>query len=730
MKLAAAVVLVVAGVSAVSAETSLEEYGPSPLRPAQDVREAQCDLDVQMKGAVVTVEQRQRFTKGSSRSALAYNFDLPAGAVITSFALRWDHGAFEQALPIVGAHETVDASARKVLGADPAMLFARPEGSASQYSIHVQPWIDGGQITWILRYTALAEIVSGALRFSLPARSGIGAMTACRGTLRAVSGPGARVARILVDGASTTARPAAFVLDTKPVTLDAQLAFAGKTPVVWTQTETLSAGYSASVVTVATPPLRTQTPLHRRALLVVDTSRSMELVGKQNVSKVIRAVTAALPANIEIDAILYDRSAKRVFDAWKPVTTEATALIEKSLSLRAATNGSDLSAALRVARTAIDDGRAASTLVVVITDGVIGDVAGADLTSALDSKPSTVDVLAVLLDPARTTSPGATAIRAPVSLYGGSFVEVPTSELDTALAVVDDWLRPATVELSFGTSKIEVPTTVPAGAGFVRTTITRSPSKLVLTGRAEKSIQVRPRPGPATPVAALVLANTIDADPDAMMKVREMAAQKAPYVSEGTSLAVLSFSSKISKNRTAMVKGGGPYERIVEVHDPVDSAPISSGKVRLAPSAIAKDTLERLFRDQLQPRAFACYQRALGTAPKLAGTVHFTLHLGRGEITQVSLAGLGNARLDACLLDAAYVLNVPMPDFSVNADDQTIARYPLTFTLGQDRPIIVLGDADSESPIDIDAVEGGVPVRKGPIKVDAKTPLGTMRPTK
>jgi hypothetical protein len=76
------------------------------------------------------------------------------------------------------------------------------------------------------------------------------------------------------------------------------------------------------------------------------------------------------------------------------------------------------------------------------------------------------------------------------------------------------------------------------------------------------------------------------------------------------------------------------------------------------------------------------------------------------------------------------VLSVPMPDFSVNADDQTIARYPLTFTVGKDRPVIVLGDADSESPIDIDAVQGGVPVRKGAIKVDAKTPLGTMRPSK
>ena len=731
MKLAAAFVLLLAGGSA-AAETSLEEYGSHPLRPAQDLREAQCDLDVQIKGAVVTVEMRQRFINGGSRSALAYNFDLPPGAVITSFGVRADGGTVEQALPIVGEHETADLATRTVLGSDPAMLFARPEGSASQYAIHVQPWPAGQQITLITRYTALAEVVSGSLRFALPPRDGVGALVTCRGTLGATGGPGAAVARIIVNGTSTTARPATFALDNKPVTLDAQLAFAGKLPVVWTQSEPLSAGYTASVVTVATPPLRTQTPLHRRALLVVDTSRSMELVGRQNVSRVIRAVASALPANVEIDAIFYDRTATRLFDGWRPLTPEAVSSIEKNLSLRATTNGSDLTAAFRLAHTAISDGKAASTLVVVITDGVIGDVASKDLITALDGKTSTVDVLGVLLDPARTVAPGEAAIRGPVNLYGGSLVEVPTVELDTALALVDDWLRPATVELALGTAaRVDIPTTVVAGAGFVRTVIDkRAPSTFVLSGRGEAPIRVAPRTGPAAPITALVLANTVDEDPDAMAKVREAGAKRAPYVSQTTSFAVLSYATKVAKSRSEMVKGGGPYERVVEVHDPVDSAPIPSGKAKPQPSAISRDTLERLFRDQLQPKAYACYQRALGTAPALAGTVHFTLHLGRGEITQVQLAGLNNAQLDACLLDAAYVLNVPMPDFSINADDQSIVRYPLTFTIGKDRPVIVLGDADSESPIDIDAVQGGVPVRKGRVEVDAKTPLGTMRPSK
>ena len=45
------------------------------------------------------------------------------------------------------------------------------------------------------------------------------------------------------------------------------------------------------------------------------------------------------------------------------------------------------------------------------------------------------------------------------------------------------------------------------------------------------------------------------------------------------------------------------------------------------------------------------------------------------------------------------------------ADDQTVAHYPLSFNTRDDRPVIVLGDADSTSPIDIDNLKGGIPTR-------------------
>src|SRR5204863_8463518 len=98
-----------------------------------------------------------------------------------------------------------------------------------------------------------------------------------------------------------------------------------------------------------------------------------------------------------------------------------------------------------------------------------------------------------------------------------------------------------------------------------------------------------------------------------------------------------------------------------------------------------------------------------GTNTGLTGTAQFQLILGRGEITAVHVSGIADAKFEACLVDAAYGMTAPIPDFAINADDQTVANYPLTFSRRAEQAYIVLGDADSSSPIDIDAVQGGVP---------------------
>ncbi len=746
MKLAVVGVLAMtAGVA--RAEASLDEYAPAlARRPAEQLYEASCDLDLELRGAVASVSVRQRIVNpgpGPESLAASYELDLPKGATITGFSLRGAAGV-EQALAVPGDLHSVSVAARSVLGADPGVLVALPPGSTAEYAVRLQPIEPDHDVVITLRYTALAEIRDSALRLVLPGRTGAGKLTACRGSIRAAAGPGASIQRIRVDGKQTTGAAASFTLDTAPAVIETELAFAGNEPVVWTQTEPLGDGWSATLVTVVAPPVRTITPAPRRALFVIDGSRSMELVGRHNVSKVIRAVAQALPAGTEVEAIIYDRASRRVFGAWQPPSAQSFAAIDAAVTGHAAVNGSDVLGAFKLAHDAITDGSRSTTIVIAISDGVTGDVDAATLTRALDSQTSAVDVLAIVLDPARTKRPGAAALRSQVNLYGGAFVEVNVDELDGALEVVDGWLRPSWLELELGDAAISASLT--AGSGLTRARIHRGTAfHHMLTGHGASVIRIAPKAAPAASVAALVLAATteeaflLDPDPTEADRrraagLRSNAVAGHPYVSDHLALAVLTATGKVARARRAMVKGGGPYERIVAVADPTDRSTGTQGAAGApAPpsaSAIAKITLERLFREQLQPRAYACYQRALGTSPKLEGTVRFDFRLGRGEITEVTLTGLGEARVDACLLDAAYAIQLPLPDFTINVDDQTLAHYPLTFKLADSKPVIVLGDADSSSPLDIEAIEGGVPIKRGKTKIDASTPLGNLRPGK
>jgi hypothetical protein len=172
----------------------------------------------------------------------------------------------------------------------------------------------------------------------------------------------------------------------------------------------------------------------------------------------------------------------------------------------------------------------------------------------------------------------------------------------------------------------------------------------------------------------------------------------------------------------------------VDVEDPVRAPQLRIGHaVVIGGSAVDRNTVTLLLRQYLQPAAFTCYQRALGLNGSLAGTARFRLEIGRGELTRAEVIGVGDPAFDACLLDAAYLVTPPLPNPDFNTDDRTVVNYPLTFSVREQRPFVVAGDADSASPIDIDAVKGGVPTsakRAGPIKAgDTSTPLGGLRPT-
>jgi hypothetical protein len=709
----AAVVLVSSG-TLTYANTFDEYAAKQPPRPATQLFEASCEMHVDLRGAVASVELKQRIVNpGPGALAARHEFTLPRGAIVTGFRAR-----SEQALAVPAGFTSTKVGAPEVLGTDPAVLVARDRDS---YEITLQPIEPDRDITLTTQYVVVADAQLGTLHLELPSRSAPGKLTACKGTLRAAAGAGAKVKRIRVGGVETGARGAAsFVVDANAVALDVELEVAGRDPIVWTQTQPLGDGWHASLVTVLAPRIA---PVQaKRVVFLVDLSRSMDLVGRQNVIKVIRAVGNALPAGTEVEAIAYARTAQRVYGEFRSASPGNMAVLEGALLRHSSTNGSDVVAAYGLAKQALANTRGAAMLV-TITDGVTPELASGALVTALDLKSTTVDVHTIVLDPARTRAPSADVLRAPVATLGGAYVEVAVDDLDRALAAIDEWLRPSARDLSLGGPTI--PQEVHSGGGFTQAFVHKGSTRFMLTGRTERPFRVTARPGPKVPVAALVLAtaDTDDIDPSVLAR----AGAAFPSADESRAFAVLSPQGRIAKSRRAMVEGGGRYERVVAIPDPDSTAVPRTATPVLTASAIARDTLERLFREQLQPKAYACYQRALGTNPKLAGTARFRFRMGRGEITEVQLGGLGDSALDTCLLDAAYLLSPPFPDFTINADDQTIANYPLTFNRRADQPYVVLGDADSSSPIDIDAVQGGVP---GRVKVDSKNPLGGMRAPK
>ncbi|HEY5925215.1 MAG TPA: VWA domain-containing protein [Kofleriaceae bacterium] len=704
------------------ADTGWSEFGNGhPLERAVAIEETACELDVTLHGAIAQVEERMRITNpGHNSYGAVTELELPLGAQLVALEIK--HGKAtraETARAVATGFKTERTTSEDVIAPDPALVTALPPGNGRErFRLIVQPLAFGLEATITTRWTAIAQITGGALRLTLPGRAG----KPCRGTITAKPGPGATVARVRVAGKESKART--FSLEANDLTLDVDLAFKRNEPLMWTQSESLGDNLTAQAITIVTPPGRAVGA--KRVLFVIDSSRSMELIGRHRVKQVVRALAGMLTRGTEIDAILYDRTAQRVLGSWKTIDATQVAAIETAIETRTAGNGSDTEAALALAQQAVGLTRG-ETEIVLVTDGVMGQ--DTNLVAALAKMQ--VSLHAVVLSHDQMGTPDLTQIHHAIYRVGGSYHALDVDELDTALASLDDWLRPAWLELSLNDglgwdADTRPPEQLRAGAGVVLTLIAQRPRKPVLTGHRDKPFKVSSATAPSAPVAELALASESLSSVAGPMLATLRA--RHPAVDSERAFAVLATSGSVAKSRREMIAKGGPFTRMVAIDDPKFRPEARVATARTGGSAIDRDTLKLLFRTQLQPAAFACYQRALAKSPKLAGTAIFELEIGRGETTRAKVSGLGDATFDACLLDAAYLVTPSLPNPKYNIDDRTLANYPLTFQVREQKPFVIAGDADSSSPLDIDAIQGGVPVR---IRAeDTSTPLGNLRPSR
>ncbi|HET9988319.1 MAG TPA: vWA domain-containing protein, partial [Kofleriaceae bacterium] len=371
MRLVLAALLVSSVSSVAGANPMLYEWNAAtPRRPAEQLRLGACAIDAMFHGAIVEFELRQKIANPTA-SELASAFELglvpgasligvtvdytalPSGSAASPGQARLVDKATSVGVPVNPPTELRDSP--DVIGGDPAIAISL----GSRYRVIMKPLESEREVTLALRWTQVADIHDGALHARLLGRpDGV----SCVVTTKVEPGPGA-----------TAKTPPVFTMSTDDAVISVPLALAGKAPIAWLATTDLGGGKVARALTMLAPALRTDSGPHR-ALFVIDTSRSMELIGRNNVRRLVAAVASALPQGSEIEAVLFDRSAERVLNAWAPNDAKALAAIDQALAHHAAANGSDLGAAFALAHTALaaPNGPRNQAIVIAISDGVFG----------------------------------------------------------------------------------------------------------------------------------------------------------------------------------------------------------------------------------------------------------------------------------------------------------------------------------------------------------------------
>jgi Mg-chelatase subunit ChlD len=713
MRLAFAALLVASVASTAAADPMLYEWNAAtPRRPAEQLRLGACAIDATFHGAIVEFELRQKIANPTaSELASAFELGLVPGATLIGVAVD---RATSIGVPVNPPAELRDSP--DVLGADPAIAI-RVGGLGSRYRVIMKPLASEREITLALRWTQVADIHDSALHARVPGRpDGVSCLVTTK--IEAVRGAIAKT-------------PPVFTMSTDDAVIDVPLAIPGKAPIAWLASTDLGGGKVARALTMLAPALRTDTG-PRRALFVIDTSRSMELVGRGNVRRLVAAVASALPQGSELEAVLFDRSAERVLNAWAPNDAKTLAAIDQALAHHAAANGSDLGAAFALAHTALaaPNGPRNQAIVIAISDGMFGQTSPEALAKQLGGSAESLDLYGLVLGPTGMTTPEAgDALRVLTSTYGGSYLAESVDDLDRALADLAGWLRPAWQDVALAGASWNVPAELRAGTGFTVFGMAPATARITVKARGDKVLAISPATVSA-PIAALVLAQAsrddvaagLDADHELAKLALEFPAADAEH-----DLAVLSTVGKVAAQRRQMIAAGGPYTRILEVADPAFD-PVVPATVRAAAggSSLDRTIIKRLLNDQLQPHAYSCYARSLGRMVSLAGTATFEIEMGRGEVTRVTVGGFeNNAEFAGCLADAAYGIAPPLPTPGYNVDDRTIVTYALTFTMRDHKPqVAATGDA-GVAPQGAPTAETARPR----LDVDPSTPLGGVRPT-
>ncbi|ACY18436.1 VWA domain-containing protein [Haliangium ochraceum] len=769
--LAAALVLVALLPGSAAAEAVLASAAPGAAPP----NEASFDMDVSFEGVVARVRTRQTLVHDGAAPAQAlYSFDLPVDAAVIGVSVH-SPGSRRSSSALV------DADAAVAAVADPAALSATPDPAllrlvardapgidgdtdtaTATYELLVYPLLPGQATTVTIEWLAPLRYDDGRLRLRVPARGHSPGLVREDVSLRLAPPPGVRGFSSVHGGSQALGRDirrARFRAAPRgDLIIEATLDFGGSTQPVLGFARVPLPGAAGAVAVAALSPLpRGEHTLgYERVLLVLDVSRSLERAGLAAADAVVGTLLANIPAQTQVEAVLFDRTPRRLFQRFRDNSAEVREQITAALRPDALANGSDLGAALEMTRQVLlntplplrpaeglERGHHAATLVVLVTDGMTP--LALTPRRALDRLGRDVladaSIAAVTLVPDEAPAPasdeGALALLARKS--SGRAITVRLSEATSRAQALGAALsRPAPlteVDIDLGRDRgvrldgIDIPSVLEPGQGFVALGLFRGP----LPETVELSALAQGRPlrigsrrdeALARACAPLALVRPLaedspvwSADAEGAARATEesrrrlvAAARQAGVVTRVSSLVAVDGRDRFARDRLNMTRNWGP-SAFLRMPPPAerDGYVHRAFKRRVVPDVHAVDTpprrtgqldrhiLERLLARHVKPLARACYQDALRRDPKLAGSMLVALELARGEVqlAEIERSTFPQSKLEACVIDAAY--RIPVPRVALGDDPETIhvVRYPLELRR-RNRSIEVHSDDSAE----------------------------------
>lgn len=666
---------------------------------------------------------------GSSAADAVLDVALPDGAALLDVEID-DGGRFVPAKVAGSTSHDTYVEALRAMGFSPTRAVF-PDESAFRVRVACSRSNRNHSKTIRYSFSVPLEIVAGVPRLTFPASADLNApRTRVQVTVR----PANDLHEISIAGARHAVQPGAEATAVESVGVRAR--WVVTLPPAPTRTGEGSAGPAPTRMVARASSARERgaagdallawsigagaaaaQPLPERVLFLIDRSRSVGPGGFEAERNLARTILELLPPATRFDALLFDRTQKRLFPVARPATRAAIGALEDELVPAQLTNGTDLAAALRAAgellrREAADFGPRA--LLVVLSDGAIGRAAGgAPLGPLLGDVPGVelmITALSVRLndDP----PPSADERRALRGLCAGAILggverslRVPEVLDGTTVRGILDTLRTGGDVHAIG---------VAASGGNVEAArrgrrLTLPLVEVLAPGQGARGVVPLPRgisPSAPLPVGSAARGRS-EARPVTVRPVAVDARWLAP-----------------------LARPAAPEERLLV--SPAVAAMVEPA--RPAAEATAEESLPRgymersVVRDALSlaytPRARACYLNRSARTPAerdLAGRVRLALDLVRGEVggARVESSTLGHPAIEACLREAAFAIEVPR---AYRNDEAVTAVLNLVFrprtpdrrtpglqeSTGRELDLLV------EAALKAEAIDAGAPVTAPP----------------